>query len=113
MVDSKKEPADSGATVPGDPFATQKKEFTKDTPAPDVVIAFHARSDLDSSSTAQHHTLGIKHDQAAPGDHKHDGKASRRLMEGTTITGSKGGNAALDDLIDKLAVVLGFTDNTT
>jgi len=110
---SSKEAEDSGATVAGDPFATQKKEFGKDTAAPDVVIAFHARSDVDSSTTAQHHTLGLKHDQSAPGDHKHDGKSSRRLMEGITITGAKGGNAALADLIDKLTDVLGFTDNTT
>lgn len=108
-----KEPNDSGTVTPGDPFGTQKKEFTRDSPPPDQVNGFHARSDLDSSWSAQHHTLGLKHDQAAPGDHKHDGKSSRKLMEGISVTGSKGGNAALGDLITKLSVALGFTDNTT
>jgi hypothetical protein len=108
-----KDPNDTGSVVAGDPFSYQKKEFTRDTPPPDQVAGFHARSDLDSSWNAQHHTLGIKHDQASPGDHIHDGKSSRRLMEGQTLTGSKGGNVALANLITKLSATLGFTDSTT
>lgn len=115
MVDlpQDKDPNDSGSVVPADPFGTQKKEFTKDTATPEEVSRFHARSDVDSAWSAQHHTLGIKHDQSAPGDHKHDGKGSRKIMEGITVTGSKGSNAALADLITKLAAALGFTDNTS
>ncbi len=108
-----KDPKDTGSVVAGDPFSYQKKEFTKDSPPPDQVAGFHARSDLDSSWQAQHHTLGIKHDQASPGDHIHDGKSSRRIMEGITVTGSKGGNVALANLITKLSAALGFTDSTT
>jgi chemotaxis response regulator CheB len=58
-------------------------------------------------------SLGPSNLQAAPGDHKHDGVTSKKLMTGITITGSKGGNAALADLITKLAKALGFTDATT
>jgi hypothetical protein len=35
------------------------------------------------------------------------------IMEGITVSGSKGGNAALADLITKLAAALGFTDATS
>lgn len=58
-------------------------------------------------------SLGPGNLQASPGDHKHDGTTSKQLMTGITITGSKGGNAALADLITKLAAALGFTDGTT
>lgn len=69
--------------------------------------------DTDSSAFAKHHTLGRKHHQASSGDHNHDGINSRKLMTGITVTGSKGGNAALADLITKLSTALGFTDGTT
>lgn len=46
----------------------------------------HANSDIDSSVTAQHHTLGIAHNQASPGDHKHDGKSSKLLGKGKDLT---------------------------
>lgn len=46
----------------------------------------HANSDLNSSVTAQHHSLGIEHNQASPGDHKHDGKNSKRIGKGLDLT---------------------------
>lgn len=107
------DPKDSGKVINTDPFAEIKTSVKKDTPLPEIVKRFHARADTDSSSLAIHHTLGIKHDQSSPGDHLHDGKSSRRLMEGVTLTGSKGGNVALANLITELSEVLGFTDNTT
>jgi hypothetical protein len=51
-----------------------------------IVTKFHTNSDLDSSVTAQHHSLGILHNQASPGDHKHDGKASKLLGKGLDLT---------------------------
>lgn len=99
--------------VPNDPFGTQKSTETKTAPPPEQVNKFHERSDVDSSWSAQHHSLGVKHDQASPGDHIHNGEGSLFLMEGVTITGSKGGNAALASLINALADYLGFTDGTT
>lgn len=46
------------------------------------VNRIHSKSDNDSATTAQHHTLGILHNQASPGDHKHDGKSSKKLGKG-------------------------------
>lgn len=40
---------------------------------------FHINSDVDKSTLAQHHTLGIQANQASPGDHNHDGRNSRKL----------------------------------
>lgn len=99
--------------IPDDPFGTQKQPASRTSPPPEEVNNFHQRSDIDSSALAQHHTLGVKHDQASPGDHTHNGEGSLKLMSGITVTGSKGGNAALTDLITKLADALGFVDGTS
>jgi hypothetical protein len=101
--------------IDGDPFGGIKKDAKPSSPEPREVNLFHSRSDVDSSTTAQHHTLGVKHDQASPGDHNHDGKGSRKLGQGLslTVTGSKGGNAALTSLLAMLAQVVDFTDSTT
>lgn len=104
---------DAGQVKPGDPFGPIKQPRQKTTPPPEEVNSFHARDDVDSSWQAHHHTIGIKHDQASAGDHKHDGKNSLQLMKGVTITGAKGGNVALANLITALANALGFTDSTT
>jgi len=78
-----------------------------------TVKAFHERSDVDSSQTAQHHSLGSKHDQAAAGDHNHRiGLPYKGALDGITITGSKAGNAALASVVAAL-VQLGATDSTT
>lgn len=103
----------AGAVKPDDPFGQIKAPHSKLGADAQEVNKFHTRSDVDSSALAQHHTLGIKHDQAAPGDHKHDGINSLKLMSGVTITGAKGGNVALANLITALASALGFTDSTT
>lgn len=97
---------------PEDPFGGIKEGVQDPSPLPQVVGAFHKRSDVDSKTVAQHHTLGPGHNQASPGDHKHDGTSSKKLMDGITIGGAKGGNTALADLLLKLAPVLGFTDSS-
>ena len=101
--------------IQGDPFGTIKQPKIQDTPPPRDVSMFHTRSDVDSAITSQHHTLGIKHTQASPGDHVHDGRSSRKVGTGMslTISGAKGGNAALTSLIAMLKNVIEFTDNTT
>lgn len=81
-------------------------------PAPKTVSDFHVNSDLDSSSEAQHHTLGPGANQAAPGYHNHDGSNSVALLEGVTLTGSKTTGAALSSVISAL-VMLGAMDETT
>lgn len=47
--------------------------------SPDDVARMHRMSDSDSSTLAQHHTLGIGPSQASPGSHEHDGKDSRKF----------------------------------
>lgn len=101
--------------IPGDPFGGVKSDQKPLGASPGEVLKFHNRSDLDSSAFAQHHTLGVKHTQAAPGDHVHDGQGSRKIGAGLnlTLTGAKGGNVALTNLIAMLKSVMEFTDSTT
>lgn len=79
-----------------------------------TVNNFHRKSDVDSSQEAQHHTLGVKQDQASPGGHKHDGTNSLKILTGTNISGAKTGNPApaLASVIAAL-VKLGASDTTT
>lgn len=51
-------------------------------PSSGEVNKAHNNSDVDSGVTSQHHTLGIQHNQASPGDHKHDGKSSKKIGKG-------------------------------
>lgn len=101
--------------IEGDPFGVIKNEKQKLAPPPGQVNFEHSRSDLDSGPYAQHHSLGIGHNQASPGDHIHDGVSSRKIGQGRgiTITGSRGGNAALASLIAALQQIMDLTDNTT
>jgi hypothetical protein len=81
-------------------------------PSADEVMNFHTNSDLDTRPESQHHTLGANPAQASPGDHSHDGGTSPLLLPGFTITGSRGGNVALQSVIAAL-VRLGVNDNST
>lgn len=101
--------------VPGDPFSEIKTERNDPSPSPRDVNFFHTRADTDTGPSSIHHTLGIGRNQASPGDHVHDGKASRKVGTGLnlTVTGAKGGNAALTSLLAMLANVISFTDSTT
>lgn len=87
----------SGASIPMDPLTNR---------------LFHAFSDVDSDSTAQHHTLGSGVNQAASGAHTHDGNNSSLLFNGT-VSGSRGSNAALANLISIIASQTGIVDGTT
>ena len=81
---------------------------------PDAVTVreLHTNADTDIQPDSIHHTLGPGYNQAASGQHNHDGANSPLLLEGFTISGSKGGNAALASAIAAL-VKLGATDSTT
>lgn len=105
-----------GNTVsPDDPFGEIKSERKDPSPPPIEVNLFHKRSDIDSGPFSQHHTLGVKHNQASPGDHIHDGKSSRKLGEGLglSISGTKGSAASEDSIVTMLANFITFTDNRT
>lgn len=99
--------------VGGDQYKTAYDRSGQGSVDAQTVNAFHDKSDSDSSQAAKHHSLGTKHDQASCGDHDHDGANSKKIMKGITVTGAKGGNVALANLITALAAALGFTDNTT
>lgn len=83
---------------------------------PEAVAAFHERADTDSGPYAKHHTLGINQGQAADGAHIHDGK-SGKLLSGLaappSVTGSRGGNVALANLLTALANENLIINNTT
>lgn len=98
-----------------DPFGGIKKDKKRASADPREVNAFHGASDLDTGPNAQHHSLGVKHNQASSGDHVHDGGSSRKIGTGLnlTLTGSKGGNVALANLITMLKTVIEFNDTTT
>lgn len=102
---------------------------------PDQSAADHYRADTDSARNALHHTLGSGWNQAAPGDHVHDGRMSSKLgpyifnpafnpslpespsnlklIPELILTGSRGGNAALISLIAMIKQFLDFRDQTT
>lgn len=98
-----------------DPWGPIKDEKGPVSASPREVALFHARSDCDSNQLAQHHTIGVKHDQATAGDHTHDGAGSRKIAsgQGLIITGSRASGAALASLLSALSKVMDFTDSTT
>lgn len=93
-------------------MAVQDPLTKKKNPSQKEVNDFHSNSDKDGGPKALHHTLGANPNQSSPGNHTHDGSTSALLLEGTTITGSRGGNAAVASIIAAL-VKLGATDATT
>jgi hypothetical protein len=105
---------------------SSEKDFTKgNVPSARESVLQHAASDVDASQKSQHHTLGQGRNQSSPGNHIHDGISSPKLgamavgtsgnnpVPAFTLTGSKGGNVALTNLITFLKLHFNFTDNTT
>lgn len=82
------------------------------TPSAADVEKFHSNDDIDSKAESHHHTLGPTQYQASPGNHDHRGGNSQLLISDITLTGSRGGNAAVASIITAL-VALGAVDNTT
>lgn len=82
-------------------------------PTTEQVQKIHEKSDKDGSPKAQHHTLGPGPNQAAPGNHTHDGGASAFLLDQVTFTGSRATFSAIEiQLVDAL-IRLGAVDATT
>jgi hypothetical protein len=82
-------------------------------PGAEELEKFHQNADTDTRKESIHHTLGGRSTQASPGDHNHRGAdGSARLFEGITVSGSRGGNVALNSVIQAL-VQLGLIDNST
>lgn len=100
------------AVIPGDPFG---KGEASTGPTPQEVNAYHKAADKDASKNALHHTLGLRPNQAAAGNHTHNAKDSVKIgtNENFVLTGAKGGNVALTNLIALLKNYIQFIDNTT
>lgn len=103
----------------------QKDVSAGGVPSAIEVKRAHTMSDADSSPHSQHHTLGTGRNQSSPGNHIHDGITSPKLgplqmdpagdstIPALVLTGAKGGNVALTNLIAMLKNFINFTDNTT
>ena len=83
-----------------------------DVPSAEEITKLHRNADTDGDARSAHHTLGARAGQAAPGNHSHDGGTSVLLLDGTTISGSRGTSTAVVSIIAAL-VQLGATDATT
>lgn len=70
---------------------------------PGEINAAHVKSDVDTAWNAQHHTLGKKANQAAPGNHKHPEYA---------LVGS-GGSSPAGDQVYQVRLSANFTANPT
>lgn len=102
--------------VPGDPFGFIRKDKQDGSPPAKDVNDFHTNSDKDSSQSSQHHSIGNQRNNASGGDHDHRGQNGRKLNNGGvpyTLTGAKGGNVALTNLIALLQNFVDITDTTS
>ncbi len=77
------------------------------SPPPETVSKFHANADTDSSTSAQHHTLGIQQNQASSGAHTHNGRNSKRIGEGLdsgfpSVANAAYSQAQMQSVIDAL-----------
>jgi hypothetical protein len=84
-------------------------------PTAKQVEDFHTNADKDGSPKALHHTLGPGPNQAAAGNHTHDGGNSASLTEllsDVTISGSRATAVPLQQLLTALTK-FGLKDTTT
>lgn len=72
----------------GDSY-TKESAFLNERNSPGAVGTLHQNSDVDSSQLSQHHTLGPRHNQSAPGDHSHDGVTSKNIGAWTVWAGAQ------------------------
>jgi len=101
--------------ISGDPFGAVHGTSPYQETTPQDVAKFHSRDDSDTGIQAHHHTIGIRRNQAAAGNHNHDGSSGKKLGEGLalTVSGSRSSGAALASLISQLKLIMELTDNTT
>jgi hypothetical protein len=90
----------------------RKADPAKPQATAEEVDEFHRNSDVDLRPEAQHHTIGPQPNQAAAGNHKHDGGDSELLLTGMTISGSRASDAWRLS-VNAILVRLGATDSST
>lgn len=83
------------------------------SPPKDVVDKFHKNAGVDTRKEDIHHTIGPGPTQAASGAHTHNGTDGPLLLEGFSLTGSKGSPSTVLPSIIACLARLGATDNTT
>ena len=104
---------------PKAPAPGERKDREPSTKAPDpspnadTVRLFHKNAQADTRPEDIHHSLGISPNQAAPGNHNHDGGNSPLILLGYTIVGSKASPSTVLPSIIAALVRLGATDSTT
>lgn len=102
----------------GQVFSADEDKTAGNTPSARQIEHMHARSDVDASKRSQHHTLGINRNQAAQGDHVHDGVLGRKIgpLEMDSTTGTVQGELTLPaaytiaDVVEMLHNVIEFRE---
>lgn len=105
----------------GQVFSADEDKTAGEVPTTRQIENMHARSDVDSSKRAQHHTLGMSRTQAAQGDHVHDGVLGRKIgpLELDPTTGIVQGELripvaySLADVVAMLHNVIEFRESDT
>lgn len=81
--------------------------MTSPAPTSTEVNHLHANSDVDTSATSQHHTIGQGQNQVSNGAHTHNGKNSKKIGKGInlsfpTTAGAAYTQAQIQSIIDAL-----------
>lgn len=92
---------------------TWRDLFLGKPPSSEQVAKFHEKADKDASPKALHHTLGPGTNQAAAGNHTHDGGNSAQLLSSFSFTGSRATFSSIELQMMNALVSLGVVDNTT
>lgn len=97
------------------PGPTGGKDVSDEERSPDnkTVDDFHKNASVDTRPEDIHHRLGIEPNQAAAGNHNHDGTSGVLLLDGVIISGSKASPSTVLPSIIGALVLLGAQDSTT
>lgn len=107
------EELDQQAIKRSTPTGGRDVEEEERSPDNKTVEDFHKNASVDTRPEDIHHRLGSEPNQAAPGDHRHDGTSGVLLLEGVIISGSKASPSTVLPSIISALVRLGATDSTT
>lgn len=107
------EELDQGAIRKPGPTGGKDTADAERSPDNKTVDDFHKNASVDTRPEDIHHRLGIEPNQAAAGDHRHDGSNGVLLLDGVIISGSKASPSTVLPSIIGALVQLGATDSTT
>lgn len=104
---------DSNAIRRPGPTGGRDAEEDAASPSNKEVEDFHKNASVDTRPEDMHHRLGNESNNAAPGDHNHDGSNGTLLLAGYIISGSKASPSTVLPSIIAALVRLGAEDSTT